>query len=127
MGMEERYILEKGHHRSSLFAASLWMIVISLVLFFVPVINGFIGGLVGGYKAGTALRGVEAALIPALIVAAGLGILLAMFHAPTMAIISGLTGFVVVALSSIGIILGGAVGGLISNSMSHRRRIPITV
>jgi hypothetical protein len=125
--MEERYILEKGHRKSSLFMSSLWMIVISLLLFFVPVVNGFIGGLVGGYKAGTMLRGIEAALIPALIVALGLGILLAMFHAPTMAIVSGLTGFLVVALSSIGIILGGAVGGLASNSLSHRRRIPITV
>jgi hypothetical protein len=125
--MEERYIFEKGHRKSSLIASSLWMIAISLILFFVPVVNGFIGGLVGGYKAGTTLRGIEAALIPALVVALGLGILLAMFHAPTMAVVSGLTGFLVVALSSIGIILGGAVGGLVSNSMSHRRRIPITV
>ncbi|HYH97935.1 hypothetical protein [Hyalangium sp.] len=39
--------------RASPFTAALMMVVISLVLFFLPLINGLIGGAVGGYMAGS--------------------------------------------------------------------------
>src|SRR5690606_22057250 len=39
--------------RKSIWVASVWMVVISLVLFFLPLINGLLGGAAGGYLAGT--------------------------------------------------------------------------
>lgn len=45
---------------TSLLVCALWMVGISLLLFFLPAINGLIGGAVGGYKAGSAMRGLGA-------------------------------------------------------------------
>ena len=67
---------------SSIVASSVWMVVISLLLFFLPAINGLIGGAVGGYKAGSVTRGLTAAILPAVIVGLALWGLFAAFDAP---------------------------------------------
>src|SRR5690606_7611842 len=38
--------------RASIIEGALWMVGLSVLLFFVPLLNGFIGGLVGGYRVG---------------------------------------------------------------------------
>lgn len=58
---------------SSIVASALWMIVISVVLFFAPAVNGLIGGAVGGYKAGSISRGLAAGILPALVVRGSVG------------------------------------------------------
>jgi hypothetical protein len=35
--------------RSSIVGASIWMVLVTLVLLFLPGVNGLIGGAVGGY------------------------------------------------------------------------------
>ncbi len=52
--------------RSSGFAACLWMLFISLILFCVSVFNSFIGGVVDGKKAGNVKRAFLASILPAL-------------------------------------------------------------
>lgn len=96
---------------TSLVVSALWMLVISMLLFFLPALNGLIGGAVGGFKAGSAKRGFIAALLPA--VAAGLGIwaLLALFDAPIIGFLSGLAFGVWALISSIGLLIGAMVGG----------------
>ena len=41
---------------ASPFTAAVVMVVISLVLFFIPLINGLVAGLVGGYMTGSVRR-----------------------------------------------------------------------
>lgn len=96
---------------SSIVASSFWMIVISLVLFFLPAINGLIGGAVGGYKAGSAGRGLTAAILPAIIVGLGLWGIFAIFDAPIIGFIGGLAVGLWALISSIGLLIGAAVGG----------------
>jgi hypothetical protein len=55
--------------RSSIVAASLWMLVISLLLFWLPFVGPLLGGIVGGRKAGGVGRAILAALVPAFVVA----------------------------------------------------------
>jgi hypothetical protein len=55
--------------RSSIVGAMLWMLVISLLLFWLPLIGPFIGGLVGGKKAGSVGRGLAACFLPAFLFA----------------------------------------------------------
>ncbi|MFN7131407.1 MAG: NAD(P)-binding protein, partial [Myxococcales bacterium] len=64
---------------ASVVAGSLWMVGISLLLFFLPLVNGVIGGVVGGYKVGSVKRGLTAAILPAVAVAIGLWALLSLF------------------------------------------------
>jgi hypothetical protein len=96
------------------------MVVISLVLFFLPLINGLIGGAVGGYMAGSVRRGLTAAILPAIIVAAGLFVLLLLFEAPLAGFFVGLAGGVVVLLADVGLFLGAAIGGAIAQSGTRR-------
>jgi hypothetical protein len=102
--------------RKSIVVASLWMVVLSLALFFLPLVNGLLGGLVGGYFAGSWRRGLLAALVPAAIVAAGTWWLLAAFDAPVMGLGAGVAIGVLVAFADVGLFLGAAVGGVLAET-----------
>jgi hypothetical protein len=101
--------------RSSIFGASLWMVGLSLALFFVPAINGFIAGLVGGYKVGGAGRALTAAILPAIVVALGLWLVLAVLDAPVVGFLSGIALIGLVVFSSLGLLLGALIGGAASD------------
>lgn len=103
---------------SSVLASSLWMIGISLVLFFLPAINGLIGGAVGGYKAGSVGRALAAAVLPAIVVGLVIWGLLALFNAPIIGFISGVAVGVWALFSSIGLLIGAAVGGAMAPTHS---------
>lgn len=103
-----------NHARSSLITSAAWMLIISLVLFFLPAINGLIGGLVGGYKAGTTGRALTAAVLPAIAVFFCVWGLMALFGYTALGFISGLAVGVWALISSIGLIVGALLGGAIS-------------
>jgi hypothetical protein len=110
----------KETERTSMVAASLWMIVISLALFFLPLVNGLIGGAIGGYKAGDWKRALAAAILPAVVVAAGLWVLLALLNAPFWGLIAGTALGAVIVLADVGLLIGAVVGGAIrQNDLEH--------
>lgn len=110
---------------SSIIVSSLWMIVISLVLFFLPALNGLIGGAVGGYKAGSAGRGLTAAVLPSIVVGLVLWGLFAIFDAPVIGFLGGLAVGLWALISSIGLLIGALVGGAMApargSELSHAR------
>lgn len=99
------------YRETSLIVCSLWMVGISLLLFFLPALNGLIGGGVGGYKAGSVGRGLAAAILPAIVVGAAIWALLALFNAPVLGFISGLAVGIWALISSIGLLIGALIGG----------------
>lgn len=101
--------------KTSLFVCALWMIVISMLLFFLPVVNGLIGGAVGGYKAGSAMRGLGAAVLPAIISGIGIWVLLAVFNLPVIGFLAGAAVGVWALVSSIGLLIGAMIGGAVSH------------
>jgi hypothetical protein len=103
---------------SSILVSSLWMIGISLLLFFLPAINGLIGGAVGGYKAGSAGRGLTAAVLPSIVVGAALWGLLAAFDRPILGFFGGLAVGLWALISSIALLIGAAIGGVMSPDRS---------
>ena len=107
---------------SSIFVSSLWMIGISLVLFFLPALNGLIGGAVGGYKAGSAGRGFTAAVLPSIVVGIALWALFALFDAPVIGFFGGLAVGLFALVSSIGLLIGGVIGGAIAPPRSAELR-----
>ncbi len=80
MSMEATTDVRRGD--SNMGTGAVWMIGITLALFFVPLINGIVGGIVGGYKVGDWKRALGAAVLPAIVVALGLGLIVAAFGAP---------------------------------------------
>jgi len=100
---------------TSVVGGSLWMVGISLALFFLPAINGFVGGLVGGYKVGGTGRALAAAVIPAIVVGVVLWFVLAVLDAPVIGFLGGMALMLGIVLSSLGLLLGAVVGGAASN------------
>lgn len=92
----------------------LWMIVISMALFFLPVVNGIIGGAVGGSKAASVPRALAAGVLAAVVTGPALWFALAWRNAPTVAYFGRLTDEVWALLSSLGTLLGAALGGAIA-------------
>lgn len=57
----------EGTHRGSIGSAMAWMIGLSGLLFWMPVLGGLIAGFVGGRKAGSVSDAVIAVILPGLI------------------------------------------------------------
>lgn len=102
------------YRNTSVPVSSLWMVGVSLVLFFLPALNGLIGGIVGGYKAGTVSRAVAAAVLPAVVVGLGMWVLLALLDAPILGFIGGLAVGLWALFSSIGLLIGAVLGGAVA-------------
>ena len=105
--------------RKNVFLAALWMVGITLALFFLPLINGLIGGAIGGYKAGTWRRALVAALIPAVVVAIALWVLLIAFELPIVGFVAGATAGIVIFVADLGILVGALAGGAYAESRRH--------
>ena len=104
--------LARTSSRSSIVTGSLWMVGISLVLFFLPLGNGLIGGLVGGYKVGSPGGALASAVLPAAIVSVGLWILLAMLDVPVLGFAAGAAVGILIVLADVGLFVGALVGGV---------------
>lgn len=112
--------------QKSLVVGALWMVGISLLLFFVPVINGLLGGLIGGYKVGGVGRAIKAALLPALAIAFVLWLIFALASLPILGLFAGVTVGVIIIFSSLGLLLGAVIGGaLAQNERRQQRGLPV--
>jgi hypothetical protein len=91
------------------------MLLLSILLFWLPVLGLFIAGLVGGRKAGTLWRGLAAALVPALVVGV-LAFLLAtvLTGMPILGFIAGLGAGALVVASVVPLLFGAALGGALA-------------
>lgn len=101
--------------RGSVFWGGFWMILISVLLFWLPGVGGFIGGLVGGKLSGGIGNALLAWLVSSLLVGvlfATLGTLLTGLI--VIGAIAGFGGLVVALIDSGGRLLGAIIGGLIA-------------
>ena len=97
--------------QGSISSAVLWMTVLSLLLFWLPVVGPFIAGFIGGRKAGTAGNAIIAVFVPAILAAVlmflGISVLSGM---PLIGALAGMGAFVMACLH-IGPLLVGAILG----------------
>ncbi len=101
--------------RGSVFWGGFWMILISVLLFWLPGIGGFIGGLVGGKMSGGVANALFAWLVSSLLV----GVLFATLGTMLtgMIVIGAIAGFgalFIAMIDSGGRLLGAIIGGLIA-------------
>ncbi|HET7314364.1 hypothetical protein [Salinisphaera sp.] len=100
-------------HKGSLVMAIIWMAVISLVLFWLPLVGPLLAGFVGGRTAGGAGRGLLAAILPALV----LCLILAAAGAsltglPVIGAIASISLFLVIVIQGFPLLIGAVIGGL---------------
>lgn len=95
----------------SIFSAVVWMTVLSLLLFWLPVIGPLLAGFVGGRKAGTVGNAIIAVFVPGILAAVLLFLgLSALSGMPLVGAIAGMGVFVAACLH-IGPLLVGAIIG----------------
>lgn len=101
--------------RSSIVAASLWMLGISLLLFWVPTFGPLIAGYIGGRRAGSPGRGLLAALLPMLALGTVVVLLFAGMMLPVVGMVAGATLVAVLLLQELGLVAGAVLGGLLAD------------
>ena len=92
-------------------SAILWMLVLSLLLFWLPIFGPLLAGFVGGRKAGGVSNAILAVILPGVV----FGVVLFLFASvltglPVLGFVAG-AGGVVLAFAHIGPLLLGAVLG----------------
>lgn len=105
--------------QENLVTAALWMIVVTLSLFFLPVLSGVFGGMAGGYLAGSWRRGLIAGIVPAVVIAIGMWSLLRALDHPVIGV-SGSPTFAIVASALVGLFIGAAMGGRVAELGEQR-------
>lgn len=98
-------------------AAMAWMIGLSVVLFWLPVLGGLIAGFVGGRKAGSVRAAVVAVVAPGILLFLLSFFLGALFGwipivGPLLAALAGVGQWVLSFMSVIPLLLGAVVGGM---------------
>lgn len=97
----------------SIGSAILWMFVLSLLLFWLPIIGPLIAGFVGGRKAGNVGDAILAVILPALVFGAVLFFIASVLTGlPVVGFFAG-AGGVVLALAHVGPLLLGAILGAV--------------
>lgn len=92
-----------------------WMLVLSLLLFWLPILGMFIAGLVGGRKAGSVGMAIVAVLVPAAVV----GLLMfflatALTGMPILGAIAGFGSGVLVVANVVPMLAGAILGGILA-------------
>ncbi|MDA8216579.1 MAG: hypothetical protein M0Z94_03080 [Dehalococcoidales bacterium] len=100
-----------GREHGSVLAGALWMIVLGILLFWLPAIGPFVAGFVGGRVAGSVGGALLAALLPALIVAAAVFVVSIFLLVPFFGLVTAGGIVVGMAISSIPLLIGAAIGG----------------
>lgn len=95
-------------------SAILWMFVLSILLFWLPILGPLIAGFVGGRKAGTLGNAILAALLPAIVFAAILFFFASVFTGlPLVGFLAGAGGFAIAAAHVGPLLLGAIVGAIL--------------
>jgi hypothetical protein len=107
------------HGHSTVWAGAAWMIGLSLLLFFVPAVNGLIAGAVGGYLVGSWSRALTAAVLPAIVVAIALWFGFGLMGLPVIGFLTGTAISLWIIFSELGLFLGAALGGTLHQVIRH--------
>lgn len=98
--------------QGSLVMAIIWMAVISLLLFWLPLLGPLLAGFVGGRTAGSAGRGLFAAILPAVVLCIMLlAIGTALTGLPVIGAIASISLFLVILIQALPLLLGALIGG----------------
>lgn len=101
-----------AQHQGSVVGAAIWMFVLSVLLFWLPMLGPLLAGFVGGRKAGNTGTAVMAALLPALIMA-GLTMMFStmLLGMPVLGILAGLGTFAFALIHVLPLLAGAVIGG----------------
>lgn len=98
-------------NRGFIGSATLWMVGLSILLFWIPTVGPLVAGFVGGREAGGVGPAIVAAIIPAILVAVLLFALGALVELPVIGALVGAGLFFVLLFESVPLLIGALIGG----------------
>lgn len=106
---------EQVKDEGSIFWGSFWMLILSLLLFWLPVFGSLIAGVVGGKIAGSVGRAFFASILPSLVLGIALLVLAQLLIGiPWLAALIAF-GTVLFAIGGAGmLVIGALIGGLLA-------------
>ena len=107
--------METKSRQGSVASGVVWMMFLSLLLFWLPLLGALIAGVVGGKKAGGVGPGVTAAVLPAIALAIAVFVFASSLTGiPIVGAVLGAGSLVLVLLYSGPLIVGAIIGGLLA-------------
>lgn len=101
--------------QGSVFWGSFWMLVLSLLLFWLPGLGSLIAGIVGGKISGSVGRAFLASLLPSLVLGIALLVLAQLLIGiPWLSALVGLGSFMLAILGAGTLVIGALIGGLLA-------------
>ena len=100
--------------QGSILAGAGWMVLLSILLFWLPIVGPLIAGFIGGRVAGSAGNGFVAAILPAIIIGLIVFGIATFFGLPFIGVIVGTTLFILIIFHSVWVIIGGIIGGALA-------------
>lgn len=91
-----------------------WMVGLSILLFWLPVVGPLIAGFVGGRRATTVGRALLAAFAPAVLVGVLVVLVLAAFDLPVIGAIAGVGLAIAVLVQDVPLFLGAWLGAAVT-------------
>lgn len=104
------------HEHKKILGPSIWMIIISLLLFWLPGVGPLIAGYVGGKMAGDVSHAFKAALLPMVLVGVVVFFAITLIGLPIVGAIAGAAVIIYIAIIEIALIAGAVVGGLLASA-----------
>ena len=95
-------------------SALLWMVGLSILLFWLPTLGPLVAGFVGGRKAGGVGPALVAAIIPAVLVAALILLLGTLVSLPVIGALVGAGLFFAILFQSVPLLIGAVIGGALA-------------
>jgi hypothetical protein len=100
---------------SRVVAGAVWMFIISVLLFWLPVAGPLLAGVVGGKKAGGVGPAIMAAFLPAIVVGFALFLSATLLTGlPLVGFLAGAGAFALVAAHVGPLLVGAIIGGIIA-------------
>lgn len=107
--------MAEGKSDGSIMGGAIWMIVISVLLFWIPGVGGFIGGLVGGKVSGGVGSALMAWLVSSILIAVLFAVLGTMLSGMILiGALAGLGGLVLGFIDAGTRLLGAVIGGFLA-------------
>ena len=102
-------------NNNSVIKVSLWMLLISVLLFWLPVIGPLGAGIVGGQKAGNVGSAIIAVFLPAIVLGVCVFLLTTVLSGfPIMGLAAGVSGFILSAINVGPLLLGALIGAVLA-------------
>jgi hypothetical protein len=102
-------------------SGSLIMFALTMALFMLPVVNGMVGGVVGGYRVGSARNALMSALGPLTVATCLLWILMTIFPLPLMGHpLTQISVAGIILITDCALLLGAAIGGTVAQNRIDR-------